>query len=185
MNLPSCRRLSAALGATRMHLGLWALNPLHCRSDSRNHFLVYHVLTRTKICQPCLLSPLVDVFRQFRVLPEEPFFQWLTADHLGISFQSKPHNFSRVSNWVNVTDVNAPKQQDRKRIRIPRVAIVGAGFVGSTTAYALLNSGVAAEIVLIDRDRRRAEGHVQDLRDAEAFSHAMPKPTRPFRISAT
>jgi L-lactate dehydrogenase len=55
--------------------------------------------------------------------------------------------------------------------RIPRVAIVGAGFVGSTTAYALMMSGMAAEIVLIDRDQRRAEGHVNDLRDAEVFSH--------------
>lgn len=55
-------------------------------------------------------------------------------------------------------------------LHTPRVAIVGAGFVGSTTAYALLMSGLAAEIVLIDRDRRRAEGHVHDLRDAEVFS---------------
>jgi len=56
--------------------------------------------------------------------------------------------------------------------RIPRVAIVGTGFVGSTTAYALLLSRTPAEIVLIDRDKRRAEGHVQDLRDAEVFTHA-------------
>ena len=55
--------------------------------------------------------------------------------------------------------------------RVPRIAIVGAGFVGSTTAYALMMSGMAAEIVLIDRDSRRAEGHVNDLRDAEVFSH--------------
>jgi L-lactate dehydrogenase len=54
---------------------------------------------------------------------------------------------------------------------LPRVAIVGTGFVGSTTAYALLVSGVAAEIVLIGRNRERSEGHVQDLRDAEVFSH--------------
>jgi L-lactate dehydrogenase len=32
-------------------------------------------------------------------------------------------------------------------------------------------SGIAAEIVLIDRDARRAEGQVNDLRDAEVFSH--------------
>jgi L-lactate dehydrogenase len=32
-------------------------------------------------------------------------------------------------------------------------------------------SGMVAEIVLIDRDSRRAEGHVNDLRDAEVFSH--------------
>jgi L-lactate dehydrogenase len=55
--------------------------------------------------------------------------------------------------------------------KVPRVVIVGTGFVGSTTAYALMMSGVAAEIVLIDRDPRRAEGHANDLRDAEVFSH--------------
>jgi L-lactate dehydrogenase len=55
--------------------------------------------------------------------------------------------------------------------RVPRIAIVGAGFVGSTTAFALMMSGMAAEIVLIDRDSRRAEGHVNDLRDAEVYSH--------------
>jgi L-lactate dehydrogenase len=55
--------------------------------------------------------------------------------------------------------------------RIPRVAIVGAGFVGSATAYALMMSGMAAEIAIIGRDLRRAEGQVNDLRDAEVFSH--------------
>jgi L-lactate dehydrogenase len=54
---------------------------------------------------------------------------------------------------------------------IARVAIVGTGLVGSTTAYALLISGTALEIVLVDRDKKRAEGHVHDLRDAEVFSH--------------
>lgn len=58
-----------------------------------------------------------------------------------------------------------------RKASISRVAIVGTGFVGSTTAYALMLSGIAAEIVLIDRDPRRAEGHVNDLRDAEVFSH--------------
>ena len=57
-------------------------------------------------------------------------------------------------------------------LRAPRIAIVGAGFVGSTTAFALMMSGMAAEIVLIDRDSRRVEGHVNDLRDAEVFSHS-------------
>jgi L-lactate dehydrogenase len=66
---------------------------------------------------------------------------------------------------------SSSRQQDQARTRLPRVAIVGTGFVGSTTAYALLMSGVAAEIVLIDRDARLAEGQAQDLRDAEAFSH--------------
>ncbi len=55
---------------------------------------------------------------------------------------------------------------------VARVAIVGAGKVGSTTAYALLISGIAADIVLIDKNRRLAEAQVDDLRDAVLFSHA-------------
>jgi tRNA A37 threonylcarbamoyladenosine dehydratase len=50
----------------------------------------------------------------------------------------------------------------KSALRIPRVAIVGTGSVGSTTAYALLMSGTSAEIVLIDRGRRRAEGHAHE-----------------------
>jgi len=70
------------------------------------------------------------------------------------------------------------KQSERTRTRIPQVAIIGAGFVGSTTAYALLNSGMAAEIVLIDRNRRRAEGHVQDLRDPDLTSMSKCRSSR-------
>jgi L-lactate dehydrogenase len=58
--------------------------------------------------------------------------------------------------------------------RVPSVAIVGPGLVGTTTAYGLLTSGAAGEIVLIGRDRGRVEGHVKDLRDAALYSH----PTR-------
>jgi L-lactate dehydrogenase len=59
---------------------------------------------------------------------------------------------------------DAPRQ-------VTRVAIIGTGLVGSSTAYALLLSGTVAEIVLVNRDRRVAEGHVHDLRDAALFSH--------------
>ncbi|MBZ5570551.1 MAG: L-lactate dehydrogenase [Acidobacteriia bacterium] len=55
-----------------------------------------------------------------------------------------------------------------------RVAIVGVGNVGATFAYALLLSGLAAEIVLIDANRAKAEGEAMDLNHAVPFSH----PTR-------
>ena len=58
-----------------------------------------------------------------------------------------------------------------------RVAVVGAGHVGATFAYALLLSGLAAEIVLVDRDGERAEGEAMDL------AHAVPL-TRPARVWA-
>jgi L-lactate dehydrogenase len=72
---------------------------------------------------------------------------------------------------MSVVEVIQSSNQTHVRSRVPRVAIVGTGFVGSTTAYALLLSKTPAEIVLINRDKRRADGHVQDLRDAEVFSH--------------
>lgn len=59
----------------------------------------------------------------------------------------------------------------KDQARTARVAIVGAGHVGATTAYALLISGTVAEIVLVDKDTARAEGQVYDLRDAALFSH--------------
>jgi len=49
-----------------------------------------------------------------------------------------------------------------------RVAIVGAGNVGATFAYALMLSGLASEIVLIDANQAKAEGEAMDL------NHAVP-----------
>ena len=59
-------------------------------------------------------------------------------------------------------------------MRPARVAIVGVGNVGSSFAYALLLSGIAAEIVMIDANERRAEGEAMDLQHAVPFA----KPTR-------
>jgi L-lactate dehydrogenase len=57
--------------------------------------------------------------------------------------------------------------------RARRIAIVGSGMVGSTTAYALLLEGLPAEIVLIDKNQSLAEGHADDLRDAQLYSHTV------------
>src|SRR4051794_1421733 len=51
-----------------------------------------------------------------------------------------------------------------------RVAVIGAGHVGATSAYALLMSGAAREVVLLDADRKRAEGEVMDLQHAAALA---------------
>ena len=58
--------------------------------------------------------------------------------------------------------------------RPTRVAIVGAGFVGATFAYALQLSGVAGEIVLIDVNHAKAEGEAMDLMHSVPFA----SPTR-------
>ena len=50
-----------------------------------------------------------------------------------------------------------------------KVAIVGAGHVGATFAFALMISGLATSIVLIDLSPERAEGHVMDLNHGLSF----------------
>jgi L-lactate dehydrogenase len=49
-----------------------------------------------------------------------------------------------------------------------KAAIVGCGFVGSASAFALMESGLFSEIVLIDADRNKAEGEALDI------SHGLP-----------
>lgn len=51
-----------------------------------------------------------------------------------------------------------------------KVAIVGCGFVGSATAFALMESGLFSEMVLIDVDRNRAEGEALDISHGAAFA---------------
>ena len=53
-----------------------------------------------------------------------------------------------------------------------KIAIIGAGAVGATTAYALMLRNIAAEIILIDINKKRCEGEVLDLSDALSFSRA-------------
>jgi L-lactate dehydrogenase len=50
-----------------------------------------------------------------------------------------------------------------------KIAVVGAGRVGSTFAYALAASRLAREIVLIDANRARAEGEARDIEHAVPF----------------
>src|SRR5512138_251545 len=63
-----------------------------------------------------------------------------------------------------------------EKIRRPvRVAVIGAGNVGATFAHTLLLSGLASEIVLVDANRRKAEGEAMDL------NHAVPL-AQPARV---
>ena len=45
-----------------------------------------------------------------------------------------------------------------------KIAIVGAGYVGSSIAYALAVKDIAREIVLIDINRSKADGEANDIR---------------------
>ena len=49
-----------------------------------------------------------------------------------------------------------------------KVAMVGCGFVGSASAFALMQSKLFSEMVLIDADKNRAEGEALDI------SHGLP-----------
>lgn len=54
-----------------------------------------------------------------------------------------------------------------------KVAIIGCGFVGSSSAFALMQSGIFSEIVLIDVDRNRAEGEALDISHGVPFASPM------------
>jgi L-lactate dehydrogenase len=54
-----------------------------------------------------------------------------------------------------------------------KIGVVGCGMVGSTSAYALVMSGVGREIVLVDVDRARAEAEANDIYHAVPFAHPL------------
>lgn len=51
-----------------------------------------------------------------------------------------------------------------------RVVVIGAGMVGSTIAYAILNQEFAKELLIIDIKKELAQAHVWDLEDAAHFN---------------
>ncbi|MBE6468549.1 MAG: L-lactate dehydrogenase [Coriobacteriaceae bacterium] len=54
-----------------------------------------------------------------------------------------------------------------------KIAIVGCGFVGSSSAFAIMQSGLFSEMVLIDVDRNRAEGEALDIAHGIPFASPM------------
>lgn len=63
------------------------------------------------------------------------------------------------------------------KINMGKAAMIGCGFVGSTAAFALMQSGIFSEMVMIDANRDRAEGEALDI------SHGLPF-ARPVKIYA-
>jgi len=55
---------------------------------------------------------------------------------------------------------------------IKKVTVVGAGFVGSTTAYTLMLSGLISEIVLIDINAKKSRRRSHGLKSRHAFCKA-------------
>ena len=62
-------------------------------------------------------------------------------------------------------------------INLRKVAVIGCGFVGSASAFALMQSGLFSEMVLLDADSNKAEGEALDI------SHGLPF-ARPMSIKA-
>jgi L-lactate dehydrogenase len=58
-----------------------------------------------------------------------------------------------------------------------KVGLVGTGLVGSSFAYALMQRGIASELVLVDANAEKAVGEMMDLNHGLSF-------TKPMKISA-
>jgi L-lactate dehydrogenase len=61
------------------------------------------------------------------------------------------------------------------KMNIRKAAMIGCGFVGASSAFALMQSGIFSEMVMIDADHAKAEGEAMDL------SHGLPF-ARPVKI---
>lgn len=64
-----------------------------------------------------------------------------------------------------------------KVVNSRKAVMIGCGFVGSASVFALMQSGLFSEIVLIDADKDKAEGEAMDI------SHGVPF-ARPMKIYA-
>lgn len=63
------------------------------------------------------------------------------------------------------------------KVNLRKAAIVGCGFVGASSAFALMQSGLFSELALIDANSARAEGEALDI------SHGLPF-AKPMEIHA-
>lgn len=54
-----------------------------------------------------------------------------------------------------------------------KVAVIGCGFVGSSIAFALMQSGLFSDMVLIDVDMKKAEGEALDIGHGIPFARPM------------
>ena len=68
-------------------------------------------------------------------------------------------------------------KKQNNHVNVRKAAMIGCGFVGSASAFALMQSGLFSELVLIDADKDRAEGEALDI------SHGVPF-ARPMKIYA-
>ena len=58
-------------------------------------------------------------------------------------------------------------------INFRKVAVIGTGFVGSSSAFALMQSGLFSEMVLVDVMKEKAEGEAMDINHGAALCNPM------------
>jgi L-lactate dehydrogenase len=68
-------------------------------------------------------------------------------------------------------------KQNEAEVNVRKAAMIGCGFVGSASAFSLMQSGLFSELVMIDADKAKAEGEAIDI------SHGIPF-ARPMKIYA-
>ena len=59
------------------------------------------------------------------------------------------------------------------KLKSGKVAIIGYGFVGSASAFALMQSGLFTEMVLLDANHQKAEGEAEDIVHGIPFGRPM------------
>ena len=50
-----------------------------------------------------------------------------------------------------------------------KIAVIGAGAVGSTTAYTIMLRNLASEVILIDINEQKEQGEVMDIDEGLCF----------------
>ena len=60
-----------------------------------------------------------------------------------------------------------------KQVDTRKAAMIGCGFVGSASAFALMQSGLFSELVLIDANHDKAEGEAMDIAHGLPFAGQM------------
>ncbi len=58
-------------------------------------------------------------------------------------------------------------------VNVQKAAVIGCGFVGSSSAFAMMRTGVFSELVLLDIDNGRAQGEAMDIAHGLPFSRPM------------
>ena len=58
-------------------------------------------------------------------------------------------------------------------VDIQKAAVIGCGFVGASSAFAMMKTGIFSELVLLDANHKKAEGEAMDLAHGLPFSRPM------------